>query len=74
MYVLIPTPCENSSCGILTWGGGVGGRDGGETERNKHQSVASRTCPNQGSNLQPFGEQDDAPTNKPPGQGKRPLS
>ena len=31
--------------------------------REKHQSVASRTCPDWGLNLQPFGAWDNAPTN-----------
>ena len=36
------------------------GREGG---REKHQSVASPTCPNQGLNPQPFDVRDNAPTN-----------
>ena len=53
--------------------GGEGGREGegqregeggGEREkREKHRRVASRMCPDQGLNLQPFGVRDDAPTN-----------
>ena len=34
-----------------------------ETETEKHQSVASDRCLDQGSNLQLFGVWDDAPTN-----------
>ena len=40
----------------------------GEGEREKHQSDASCTCPNQGLNLHPFGAWDDALT-EPPSQG-----
>ena len=52
-----------------------GGREGGgererETERQrninvreKYPSFASCMCPNQRSNLQPFGAQGDVPTN-----------
>ena len=49
--------------------GGWGEREGeGEKERDidvrgKHQLVSSCMCPDQGSNLQPFGAGDATPTN-----------
>ena len=42
--------------------------EGGEREREKHQLAASHTSPDQGSNPQTFGVQDNAPT-KQHGQG-----
>ena len=45
-------------------GEGEGERErerGRERERERERSVASGTCPDWGSNLQPFGVQNDAP-------------
>ena len=44
-----------------------------QREREKHRFVASHMYPDQGSNLQPFGAQDDAETNWRPGQSKIPI-
>ena len=42
---------------------------GRERDRQKHPSVASYKHPDQESNPQPFGAQDDAPTNRAPRPG-----
>ena len=43
----------------------------GEREKESKQSVASQMHPEQGSNPQPFGVQDDAPTNSATQPGER---
>ena len=41
-----------------------------ERERKKHWLVVFHMCPHWGSNLQPFVEQDNAPTNSHAGKGQ----